>query len=154
MPSKRNNNMRRISHSWLWAMMATMLLAGVTQATELEVTEAKVSLLPGASPSAGYFNLHNAGDEPVTLVGAESPAFDQVHMHLSMDKDGVASMKMVHELELAPGETIKFAPKGYHLMLMNRNQPLAIGDEVEIVLQFAGEEPLPVNFDVVSPVSM
>jgi copper(I)-binding protein len=48
---------------------------------------------------------------------------------------------------------VQFAPGGYHLMLMKRQQPLAVGDEVDITLEFEDGRRLPVTFRAVSPAS-
>lgn len=155
MASKRQDSqLKRLSHRLAWGPLALMLMAGFAQANELQVTNARLSLLPGDTPSAGYFRLHNAGDKPVTLVGADSDAFESVEMHMSMSNDGIARMQPVSTLGIAPGETLEFAPGGYHLMFMKRSHSLAMGDEVAVVLKFAGERHLPVTFDVVSPASM
>ena len=39
--------------------------------------------LPGALPAAGYFVLHNAGDKPLALSGADSPACASIMLHKS-----------------------------------------------------------------------
>ncbi|MBZ9558919.1 MULTISPECIES: copper chaperone PCu(A)C [unclassified Modicisalibacter] len=145
---------RRIPLRLAWGLLAVWILAGIAQADDLTVTQARLSLLPGDMPGAGYFELHNGGDVPVTLVGASSDAFKSVALHRSMSRDGMASMHAVPRIEIAPGETLEFAPKGYHLMFMKRSRSLSVGDKVEVTLEFAGEKALPVMFDVVSPVSM
>lgn len=125
-------------------------LAAETLTTE----EARIRLLPGDLPAAGYFTLRNTGDTDLILVGAQSPAFGNVEMHRSVDRDGVASMQPVEQLELAAGEQIAFAPQGYHLMLMQRARPLAVGEEVEITLLFEDARRLTVTFQTVSPASL
>ncbi|SFH43476.1 copper chaperone PCu(A)C [Modicisalibacter xianhensis] len=145
---------RRVSYRQVWSVLVFTLMAGVAHGNDLVVTNARLSLLPGGTPGAGYFRLHNAGDKPVTLVGADSDAFQSLEMHMSMRNDGIARMKPVSKLGIAPGETLEFAPGGYHLMFMKRSHSLAMGDEVAVVLKFAGERHLPVTFDVVSPASM
>ncbi|MFD1207660.1 copper chaperone PCu(A)C [Modicisalibacter tunisiensis] len=129
-------------------------MTGTAHAEGLTVTDARLSLMPGDTPGAGYFHLHNGGDAPVTLVGADSDAFARVEMHMSMNKDGMASMKPISELTIDPGETLDFAPKGYHLMFMKRQGPLGMGDKVDVTLDFADDTRLPVVFDVVSPASL
>jgi copper(I)-binding protein len=47
-------------------------------------------------------------------------------MHQSTEKDGMASMEQVLQLELAPSQTVTFAPGSYHLMLMKRLGPLTM----------------------------
>lgn len=111
-------------------------------------------LLPGDLPAAGYFTLRNTGDNDITLVGAQSPAFGNVEMHRSVNQDGVTSMQPVPQIELAAGEQVGFAPQGYHLMLMERTRSLAIGEEVEVILLFEDEQRLTVKFQVVSPTTL
>lgn len=153
--SSRNNTHRTIIQRGIMAGMLGLLLSSTAaHAQDIEVTDARLRLLPGNLPAAGYFTLHNAGDEAVTLTGAESPAFAMAHIHLSSEKDGMSQMDSVDQLEVGTDETLEFAPGGYHLMFMNRQQPLEVGDEVEVALQFDGQTPQPVTFEVVSPASM
>ena len=128
--------------------------AAQAQAQALEVTEARLRLLPGDMPGAGYVRLHNPSDTGVTLTGAHSDAFQHTEMHMSREKDGMASMQAIPRLEIAAGESLDFAPKGYHLMFMKRVAPLGVGDEVEVELRFEDHPPLPVTFEVISPVSL
>lgn len=125
--------------------------AGSVHAAEVEVTDAKLSLLPGDLPGAGYFNLTNNGDTPLILVGAESALFHMTEMHVSTNEDGVAQMHPVEEIEVGPGESFSFAPKGHHLMFMHRTQALEEGDNVEVLLHFEDQQEQPVSFTVVAP---
>ncbi|MGP8290019.1 copper chaperone PCu(A)C [Vreelandella zhanjiangensis] len=145
---------KRTCRQLAFTTCALLLTAGVAQAQSLDVTNARLSLLPGNTPGAGYFELHNTGDEGVTLVGAESPAFESVEMHISSEHNGMAHMHAFESLDIGPDERIEFAPKGQHLMFMRRVAPLNEGDEVEVVLTFSDEQRLPVTFNVVSPASL
>jgi copper(I)-binding protein len=130
-----------------------LVFASAVGAADLQVQDARLRLLPGDLPAAGYFSLTNTSGNAVALVGAESAAFEQVMMHQSSIKDGMASMDHVSQLDLAPGAAVAFAPGGYHLMLMKRQQPLSIGDEVTVTLVFADGQRLPVTFKASSPAS-
>ncbi|MGP9499498.1 MULTISPECIES: copper chaperone PCu(A)C [unclassified Halomonas] len=145
---------QRVTQRLALSVLALLLTAGVAQAQTLEVSNARLSLLPGNTPGAGYFELYNTGDETVTLVGAQSPAFDSVEIHVSSEHDGMAHMHELTSLEIASGERFEFAPKGHHLMFMRRVEPLNVGDDVDVVLEFSDEQQLPVTFNVVSPASM
>ncbi|RUR57590.1 copper chaperone PCu(A)C [Vreelandella populi] len=134
--------------------LTLLLTTGVAQAQSLEVTNARLSLLPGDTPGAGYFDLQNSGDETVTLVGAESPAFEHVEMHVSSEHNGMAHMHAIESIEIGPGERIEFAPKGHHLMFLRRAAPLSEGEKADVELKFSDEQRLPVTFDVVSPASL
>lgn len=146
---------RRISAASLGSLAACLLMVPLgASAEELDAMEARMRLLPGNTPAAGYFRLDNTGDETVVLVGAQSEAFGSIELHRSMSQDGMASMEPVSRLEVAPGEELTFAPQGYHLMLMAPSGTLSVGDEVEIALEFERRESLTVDFEAVSPTSM
>lgn len=131
-----------------------LVLSCSAMAAGVEVDDARLRLLPGDLPAAGYFSLNNSRGGPIALVGAESPAFEQVSIHRSMEKEGMTSMVPVPRLNLASGESVEFAPGGYHLMLMKRRSPTAIGDEVSVTLLFEDGLRLPVIFQAVSPASL
>jgi copper(I)-binding protein len=114
----------------------------------VSVTNARIRLLPGDLPLAGYFDLHNDGKQTVTLTGASSPAFHMVHLHLSEEKNGTSTMVMVEGIEIKSGATLHVAPGGYHLMLMQRTRPLHAGDRVPITLKFRDGQTTRTMFDV------
>ena len=77
---------------------------------------------PTASVLAGYLRL-TAGSKPLALTAARCDGFGKTEIHRTVMQDGVAGMRGVERLELESGETVEFAPGGYHLMLM---QPAAV----------------------------
>lgn len=145
--------MLRLERKLLWGLLLLIFSAGAV-AADLAVEHARMRLLPGDLPAAGYFSLRNTSNEPVVLVGAESAAFECAMMHRSTQENGMAGMEHVPQLELAPGERVEFAPGGYHLMLMKRLKPLTVGDEVTVTLLFEDGRRLPVVFEAVSPASL
>ena len=57
-----------------------------------------------------------------------------------MGEDGMGAMRMQEltaGLPLTGGETVTFEPGGYHVMLIDLAEPLEVGDEVELTLEFA-----------------
>ncbi len=91
---------------------------------------------PGAPALAGYLALHNGGSRPRTLVAVESVDFGQAMLHRSVMAGGVARMEHLPRLTLAPGETVRMAPGGLHLMLMHPRRPLHRGDCIRLTLHF------------------
>lgn len=148
--------LRAVRRTLLPTLSLAALCAAVAtaQAADIDVSDARLSILPGDTPGAGYFTLHNASDETISLVGAESPAFEAVEVHESMEHDGMMHMHELEAVEVEPGASIEFAPKGHHLMLMRRTQEVNVGDEVDVTLRFAEDTTLPVTFDVVSPAEL
>jgi len=142
---------RTATHHPLLALLGLILslACGAAHAqADASISDARIRLLPGTVPLAGYFNLRNTGDHGLRLVAASSPDFARVHMHRSMEHGGMSRMEAVEHLDIAPGQTLAFAPGGYHLMLMKRQRALQVGDLVPVVLQFADGTRMTVAFKV------
>ncbi len=125
--------------SGLWA--SAPALAGA----DLAVREAWVrAALPGRAVTAAYCELTNHGAESVTVVGFTGAG--RVEMHQTVDDDGMARMRPLPRIVVAPGETVALAPGGRHLMLFN----FALDDAAELTLHAVLDtgESLPVRFEV------
>lgn len=132
----------------LFLFLLGAVAAAQAGAVAASVNDARMRWLPGDLPLAGYFSITNQGSFPLYLVGASSPAFGDVMLHRSVEKDGMQRMVHVDRLDLAPGQTLVFAPGGYHLMLMDRKHPLHPGDKVPVTLRFSDGQTLEVPFRV------
>ncbi len=109
---------------------------GVTAGEPLRVENAWVREAPPTAQVLGAFmHLHNTGDTLITITGASSPACAAVEIHRTVIEDGVARMIPQPSLQLDAGEHIDLAPGGYHLMLIQPQQPLQAGATVTIELQ-------------------
>jgi protein SCO1/2 len=91
--------------------------------------------------TAAYFVLKNETGREDRLMGVSTPVAGMAHIHESLEKDGVAQMRPVHDIALDPGESITLAPGGLHVMVMNLKAPLIAGEKVPLLLRFekAGE---------------
>lgn len=122
-------------HQVLYAVL--LLVTGAAHAgNALTIEEPWVRFIPGDRPMAGYFVLDNRGDKGRRLVKASSPAFGAVHMHKTVDENGLKSMRPVEALVVPARGQLEFEPGGYHLMLMKRQQDFEVGDELSIRLEF------------------
>jgi copper(I)-binding protein len=117
-------------------------------APSVQVSEAWIRWLPANVPSAGYMLLTNTGSTPRVLIGATSPAFGEIGVHQSRTVNGVTDMAPVDSLTLPPHSNLRFAPGGYHLMLMQSSRSLRAGEHVTITLRFADGPSLDVPFEV------
>jgi hypothetical protein len=73
---------------------------------------------------------------PARLVAAASPAAGAVEIHSMKVEGGVMKMFAVTGVDLPPNKTVKLAPGGYHVMMMDLKQPLKAGDRVPLKLTF------------------
>jgi copper(I)-binding protein len=63
--------------------------------------------------------------------------------------NGVMRMRPVDGgLTIDPGKTVKLAPSGYHLMIMDLKSPLKQGDKLPLTLQFEKAGKVAVTLDV------
>lgn len=137
---------------WVALVLGALLTAGVaTQAatpakSRMHVSHAWIRVLPGTLPAGGYAEISNTGDTSITLSSASSPAYARVMLHKSSMHNGMSSMHMIKQLTLPAHATIKLAPGGYHLMLMQATHKVSPGDSVPITLHFADGSQLEVDF--------
>jgi periplasmic copper chaperone A len=93
---------------------------------------------PTAAMRAGYAVLRNAGDAPLVVTGASSDAFGDVSIHATTIENGVARMRELAAIPLAPGESVALEPGGKHLMLMQPGAEFGAGAKAEIRFEIEG----------------
>lgn len=117
-------------------LLTLALLLPLCALAELDISDARIKNLPPTVPlRAGYLTLHNPRPVAVSVVAVHSAAFASIEIHRSVMQDGMMRMQPVPQLEIGAGETLRLAPGGLHLMML---QPIAAtrpGDEIEIVLR-------------------
>ena len=69
-----------------------------------------------------------------------------------MDDSGEMGAMTMQELTaglpLTAGDTVTFEPGGYHVMLLDIAEPLEVGDEVEVTLDFAEADSVTITVEV------
>jgi copper(I)-binding protein len=103
---------------------------------------------PQLTLTAAYMQLKNLTEQKLTLVGASTPAFAKVEMHQTVFEDNMVRMVPVEKLVISPQEVVMFKPKSLHFMLIDRQQPLTVGDTVTLTLQFEGNKTQTVKLEV------
>ena len=117
------------------------MLGGIcayAQAPALSAQDAWIRFTPGADVAAAYLTLHNGGTQPVVVIGVSSPAAGQAMIHETALKNGQSTMRARERLRIAPGETVRLAPEGLHIMLSMLKRTFAPDDEVPLVLSLEG----------------
>lgn len=123
-------------------------------APELEVsaTDGWVRATKGTedtSMTAAFMQLQNDGDEAVVLTGASSPVAGMTQIHEMATVDGEMVMRQIEGgLEIPAGRGQLLMPGGNHVMLMDLDDELAPGDEVEVTLEFEGGETMTMTLPV------
>jgi copper(I)-binding protein len=86
--------------------------------------------------SAVYMTLEASGGQGDRLVAAASPDAARAELHTSTMENGVAKMRPLAAIEVAPGGPTVLEPGGPHVMLMGLGRKLAEGDILPLSLTF------------------
>ncbi|MFL5258701.1 MAG: copper chaperone PCu(A)C [Hyphomicrobiales bacterium] len=117
---------------------AILSLAAHARANEIVVTGAyaRASSGSGARTGALYLTIGNESAAPDTLLAVSTDAASGAMIHETAVENGIATMRHVEKLDIAPGEEASFAPGGMHIMLMGLKKPLRRGDRLRVTLTF------------------
>ena len=140
----------------MWVHSLVILAAAATATPppmthHLSIANAWFRALPARLPAGGYFELENTGKATATLTGADSSACGMIMMHKSEQKNGVDTMAGLSSVDIPPGQTVHFAPGGYHLMCMDPGPTMKPGNSVPVTLHFSDGSQATVRFPVRSP---
>ena len=132
------------------ALFAAPARAEEVKAGDLVITQAWARATPaGAKVGGGYLTIENKGSAPDRLIGGSADVAGKVELHEMSMNDGVMTMReLVKGLTIEPGKTVKLAPGGYHVMLMDLKSPLKQGDKVSVTLEFEKAGKAKLSFDV------
>lgn len=124
--------------------------AGDAKAGDLVITEAWSRATPnGAKIAGGYLTIENRGAAADRLVGGSGEIVGKVEIHEMAMNDGVMTMRPLDKgLAIEPGKTVKLAPGGFHLMLMDLKGPFKQGDKVPLTLEFEKAGKVTLSLDV------
>ena len=133
-------------------MVAAAAPAGAqeTKAGDLVITQPWSRATPtGAKVAGGYLTIENKGSAPDRLVGGAGDVAGKLEIHEMAMNNGVMTMRPLDKgLTIEPGKTVKLAPGGYHLMLMDLKNPLKQGEKVPLTLEFEKAGKVTLSLDV------
>ena len=147
--------MKRITTSLVAAAVIACVTAAPVRADEVKagdlvISQAWTRATPnGAKIGTGYFTIENKGTTADKLVGVSGEVSDKIEVHEMSMNNGVMKMRPVDGgLTIEPGKTVKLAPSGYHLMIMDLKSPLKQGGKVPVTLEFEKAGKVAVTLDV------
>lgn len=117
---------------------------------------------PWGRPSPGdtkkgavYLTIKNKGKSDDTLVSAKTKVSQSAELHnTSQDEGGIMKMRKVEGgVKISAGETVKFAPGGFHIMLLDMTGKVEPGAKFPLTLVFekAGEVEVSVQVEKSAP---
>lgn len=87
--------------------------------------------------TAVYMTLRNDTDKADALIGVAAPDLsDEAMLHETKMVDNVMMMDHVHQIDLAPSETVELKSGGLHIMLIEVKRELEPGDTFSLTLEF------------------
>jgi len=88
--------------------------------------------------SAAYMRIANGTASNDTLLNIQSSAAEKAELHESyQDENNITGMRPAGQQVIAESEKLYLQPGGLHIMLMNLQRNLAVGDTLSISLEFA-----------------
>jgi periplasmic copper chaperone A len=135
-------------------LLATLCMAPAraeeVKAGDLVITQAWSRATPGgAKVGGGYLTIENKGSMPDRLIGGSAAVAEKIQVHEMAMNNGVMTMRALDKgLLIEPGKTVKLAPGGYHLMLLDLKGPLKQGDKLPITLEFEKAGKVTLSLDV------
>ena len=138
--------------------LAGCLVAGTAMAHAFAIGSLKIGhpwsrpTPAGAVAGAGFLTITNTGTDTDRLLSGTTPVADRLEIHEMSVTDGVMRMRsLTAGLAIAPGQTVKLAPGGLHIMLIGLKKPLSVGDRVPARLKFEKAGEVDVVFLVSNP---
>lgn len=107
---------------------------GTFKLGDLEISDA--SARAGVHPSALYFTVKNTGDTDDALIGVASDVAGMAELHRTVTEGVTARMEPVEQIDVPANGEATLEPGGYHVMLMELEEPLEVGDTIEATLTF------------------
>jgi hypothetical protein len=134
----------------LFVAAAAPASAGDAKAGDIVITQAWSRATPGGAKIAGgYLTIENKGTTPDRLISGAGDIAGKVEIHEMAMNNGVMTMRPLDKgLAIEPGKIVKFAPGGYHLMLMDLKKPFKKGDKVPVTLEFEKAGKVTLSLDV------
>lgn len=123
-------------------LLATPALAHDQMTGDLHIIHPSIPApAANAMSAAGYITISNEGDAPEELIGVRTPFAASTTLHTTIFEDGIAKMRPLIGVPIAPGEIVNLEPGGMHVMFMGLSGPATEGDMIPATLIFrhAGE---------------
>lgn len=116
------------------AGLAVFLVASPAAAqSKVEVTNAWArATAPAQKVGAIYLDLRST--TPARLISAASAVASRVEIHNMKMENNVMKMYPVEAIDLPAGQSVRLAPGGYHVMLIDLKRDLVKGDTVPVTL--------------------
>lgn len=104
-----------------------------------------------ANPEVGaiYLSVVNGTEDDDALVSVSTDASPEAELHTSeTTESGASVMREVEEIPVPAGETTALENGGFHIMVNDIPEPVAVGDTIALTLGFASRTEVEVDVEV------
>lgn len=95
-----------------------------------------------------YLTIDNGTNQGERLIGAITDAAEAVEIHQTQIENDIARMRPFTGLDIPVGGSLTIAPGGYHLMLVNLQRDLSVGENITVILHFESGSQLTVEVPI------
>lgn len=124
----------------------------VASSQPVQVKDAWVRAMVAGQQSTGVY-LTVTAKTATRLVAITSAVAGVAEVHEMKMEGDIMKMRAVPVLELPAGKSVRFKPGGYHVMLMDLEQPLRKGSTVPLTLFFKDAQGIESRMDLMLPVA-
>ncbi len=112
---------------------------------EISVENEWARVTPSGTGSV-YMKIKNNGNSDDKLLSASSDKAGLVMIHRSIREGDISKMIHIHDgVTIPANDSVNLKPGDYHLMLMNLDKNLSLGDKISIVLNFEKNDSLEIT---------
>ena len=114
----------------------SFLLSSNSLKAEISVDNEWARVTPSGAGSV-YMKIINTGNSDDKLISASSDKAGMVMIHRSIREGNISKMIHVHDgITIPSNSSVDLKPGDYHIMLMNLDKNLSLGDKISVVLNF------------------
>ena len=124
------------------------LFAHEFQVGNININHPYVRFAVSTGPAAGYMTIINTGEENDKLIKIETPIATNSEFHMTNIYNSQATMERVDFIELPAQKARSLKPGGYHIMFMNLNTELKVGQNIDAKLFFEKNGEIEITFEV------
>lgn len=133
----------------LLMVLAVILLSACAAGEGIEPHEAWTRNARQGENGSVYLILHNHTDVDDALVSVSTDAAEAVELHLTeVDTNDVMEMTPLASIDIPAGGEVAFETGSYHIMLVNLQKDLNVGDEISIALHFENYQDVTITVPV------
>ncbi len=138
---------------WLTIAIALVGCSGGGGDADIEVTGITANLSLPTDTGALYMTITNHSNEDDSLIGATVPGCGVMELHEMRMEGEVMTMQQVEggQIPIPAGESVELARGGLHVMCLQKSGEFAVGETVEVTLNFANAGEIEVSAEVIDP---